>query len=317
MPARGEMLPKVLVINHNYNPISERINWGFIDKLAPYCREYERMKICHYSIKYNRFWFTTTPEIINDVYKPDLIISHLNYHPKWNHHVERFVQSLNGRKVWVAVDCPFKYGMKEYDRYYKSCGFELAILRAHLKKDKKSVWLPYSVDTQYFLPYYGTRIPKVGFAGTVKHTAYRDRLDILKSLEQEGLLSRPREWRMEGDDYPRFMRQHAMAFTATEFGNSRAKMYEFMAMGCALLSTPFREERRLFDRRCWAKVRTPRAAVKAARQLLTDESGRKRMARSALMQIEKYHTDTIRIRQFATTLRCFLDGKPLPRFFRR
>ena len=311
------MLPKVLVINHNYNPISERINWGFIDKLAPYCREYERMKVCHYSVKYNRFWFTTTPEIINDVYKPDLIISHLNYHPAYNRHAEKFVRSLNGRKVWVVVDCPFKYGMEEYERYYKSCRFELAILRGHVKRDKRSVWLPYSVDTQYFMPYNGTRIPKVGFAGSVGHKAYDERKQILIALEKEKLLSRPRGWRMEGDDYPKFMRQHALAFTSTEFGNSRAKMYEFMAMGCALLSTPFREHRRLFDRRCWARVRSPQEAVKVARQLLDDDYHRQRLVDIALKQIEKYHTDTIRIRQFASTLKCFMEGKPLPRFFRR
>jgi len=311
------MLGNVLTINHNYNPVSERINWGFIDKLKRHCKRYERIKVCHYDPIHDNFWYTTTPEIINEEYRPDLVLAHINYHPGYLDKLIWLIARIKAPVVWIVVDAPFKYGMRAYEKFYRNCKFDLAIMRAHLKRDDRSVWLPYSVDTEVFRPGNGGRFNKVGFAGTVRHVAYEDRRRYLEELKSMKLLRAQPGFRIIDRDYPKFLRSNTMGLTTTEFGNSRAKMYEYMASGCALLTTPFREKYKLFDETCWLEFKDAKDLRKKAARLAEDPYLRDYLSGLALAQIKKRHTDAIRINQFKLTLQEFMKGNPIPEFFRR
>jgi len=313
------MLGKVLVITNNYSPVSERINWGFLDKLRMYCDEYNRVKILHYKMKYDFFWYLMTPQQLMDEYKPDVVIAYLEYHPQYHQKAAEFIRQLNCPKIWVTVDAPFKYGYETYDKYFQACGFDFGIMRAWLEQDRHSVWLPYSVDELDFHPAKepARRMNRVGFAGTIWHDAYETRQKCLLALKENHLLFHEQGFRVTGDEYPRFMRKCKLGFTTCEFGNSRAKMYEYMASGAALLSQPFDESRKLFDERCWHEYTDENDVVEKTEQLLRDPYLMDYLADTAHSQILKHHTDAKRINQFYITIKHFLEGKPIPQFFRR
>jgi hypothetical protein len=310
-------LKNVVVIHHNYNPVSEKINWGFLDKIAHYCENYNRLKAFHYSARYDKFWFLFNPEFVKDTYKPSILISHTNYHPGFNKNVIPFFREFDCPKVWVCIDAPFKYGYEPYAQYVRDCGFNLVIQRGYIKKDRYSVWLPYSVDTTDFYDENSARIHKVGFAGSVRHNNYNQRRRILDTLDEAKLLYHESDWRILGKGYARFLRCVKVGLTCAEFGTARAKMYEYMASGTCVLTQKFKEKRKLFSKRCWWEYKDEGNVVEKARQLLKDKYTLEHLAKTAREQIEKYHTDAIRINQFYITIKHLIEGKSLPRFFRR
>jgi glycosyltransferase involved in cell wall biosynthesis len=195
-------------------------------------------------------------------------------------------------------------------------------LFGHLRDKVKCIWLPMSVDINYFKPVSG-KIRDVVMLGAVNNV-YPTRQQIVRALRGHlyfELIKRPKElwnpWERwpTGEDYVRILSESKICPTGGSiYHYPVAKYLEISACNTLLMSDWFNELGMLgFRHRINMVALQPGRIRHQVEWWLANDEMRERVASNGMQLVRRYHSGEVRAKQFVSALKAILDGKnPTP-----
>lgn len=197
--------------------------------------------------------------------------------------------------------------------------FDLIIQRGpwDTENDVPSVWLPLSVNEEFFSSPLIGRKKKIVFMGnTVGRFVYARRRGAIQELEQTDIFVNKGMFSTE--HYPAELRRYVGALTCTGSKNVRqplAKHFEYGASGTAILSPFFKHKDELFGPdQCYFEYRVDCSdIVEVAREIINDTDKVKEVTDNMLKIVNKFHLDKHRLLELDLILKALIKGKSIPK----
>lgn len=193
------------------------------------------------------------------------------------------------------------YHWEKNDNWYKEVGVDL-ILQRHKSqvtrpKQVKSLWFPFSVDTNIFKPNTNIiRQNKICYSGSLT-SPYIDRKEACEKLKQFELIDIFGSREKINNDYITCLQSYVSHLSgATTVDITAAKNFEIMSSGSVLLTNYFTGIEDLFDNNSYVLFNKDNIVDKAMR-ILNNSDYRKEIASNGINCILKNHTNEIRIKQ--------------------
>jgi hypothetical protein len=219
------------------------------------------------------------------------------------------INSITVPKVMIEEDYHYEVDNNWYketvdlvlQRHYHNC--KVANERGYIK----NIWFPFSVDTDVFKPDGNSRINKVCFSGSSTSGIYNYREIAKQKLLESGLLSNY-EQKNRDNDYLLCLQKYVSHLSGcSKYCITPAKMFEIMASGSVLLTNQCGTDYgmdHLFSGNSYVSYsEIGHDIVTKVNILISDEGMVRDIIKSALLDINERHTDTIRIGQLLEILK--------------
>jgi len=325
---------KILLLLDNYRFMSDRLFFGFVKNLDRFCdlkmygpQQYNPDKVMYQlpeDITLMPYEKDITGLDLVKEYNPDVILLQL-YNQK---NLEWYPSDIckAGVPTVLLEDDHYTYNpeLSKYKgtkplEWYKRSGLSL-LLRRHFYRERApipSVWLPQSANEKEFTPYYGERVPYIGFAGSFEPTPwYEIRRKAVEKISDARLLSH-KFGKFVPEEYVIYIREHAgvLGCSGGILHTPLAKMFECMLSNTPYLTNWFHHSHLLLGLKeyCFIYKDDCSDVVAKAKIILNEKDYVAEVTKNALEVTLKEHTHDIRIRQLYDILKAVIKGKEPPR----
>ncbi len=305
--------------------------WRLLPRLAPLCDDYTQLTYSDVLARGPKYGGSD----LMAEYSPDVIIIY--------GHATGIVPHLRGihcAKVAIVTDFCYLLPNKTLMNEYVECGIDIMFQRGTYDPDLDypvpQVYWPFSANPEEFYPGNGVRQNKIGFAGSLGNPVYDQRRIAGTALSRAGLFSVCKGCHKGADPhgiYPEFLRRRVAGLTSTQMDHipsirpgdpkpadlpptPRAKTFEMMASGTAVLTPPFYAQGNIFSEAreiCFWYKRDCSDVVRVAQEILNDTDRTREVALAGYDHFLEYHTDGIRIKELYSHLVRLVEGKPIER----
>ena len=297
---------KILTIfnfNH-HNKYNRRLHYDFISNLS----NFSEHKII---LKKN----IGNINVVCKKYKPDAIIHYAQRYFEQGHRNYLNLPNFPCLKVLILVDAHKLKKNKVGQKFEYINSYHFVVQRGTYT-DKRikcpSVWLPFSADENIFVPIeYDKKIKKIGFAGTLNSTIYKQRRTAVSKLNANNLLVYQKDGsRIIGDAYTEFLKKYVGCLTSTELNSPHGKTFEIMGSGSVLLTSPFYGEKELFGDNTFVKYKADCSdIVEKAKWIIDNPEESKEISDNAYKIFKERHTDKLRAEELFLNIENLLTGK--------
>lgn len=235
-----------------------------------------------------------------DHYRPSLYPYDDRPEERGNSLLPRDFHNTKVKKICLEED----YQYETDTSWYINEGFDLLLHRhrsnwLRTKDDSKirSIWFPFSVDTNVFKPSNTIRENKILFACNSEHEVYTDRREVRKELNRAGILTdcgASARW----DTYVSCLQSHVAVVNGSGlYQITPAKVFEIIASGAVLLTddSPNTGIDLLFPDTHVMYKKDGSDVIDIATELLQDGERIKSLSDNGLRLINERHTHEVRI----------------------
>jgi len=272
-----------------------------------------------------------SPEEVIERYNPDVTLCHA--HAK---KLMGFFKPFKCLKVMMAVDFHKILRRQNYD-FYNTNNFDIVFQRGCIDyktyntinkpfPDEQMVWLPFSADRNIFNPrwdVWDNRKKKIAFVGTYSGEVYEIRRRAISHLygniynAEDQVITKPSMVIKTNEYYPHFLQKYISYLNGADpmvFYSPYAKIFEIIASGALLFTSPFGSSNILFPKDCFVEYKEDCSnIIEKAKYIMNNASEMKIKAMMAYSYYEEQHTDDKRLQELTDNIINQLEGRPLIR----